>query len=373
MKLKVLLGALGMEILLVSCMQDPAEGNDKQLYSQSCSDCGFDTFFALQQMDVHRDAFPDVFQEASSMFRHYNDLFDIYHSYEGINNLKTVNDMAGIRPVEVDPEIIDLLKTAEYCCELTDGKMDVTMGALLQVWHAYREEGLEANAAGNGGAVPETEELKTAASLSGWDHVIIDEEKQTVYLTEPGMSLDIGALAKGYAVERIAGYLLEEGYGSGAVNGGGNTRILGPMVNGRPWRIGIQDPRGEGAIVTILWEDAVSVVTSGDYERFYTGTDGRVYHHIIDPVTCEPARTYHSVTIITERSDLADALSTALFTMTLEEGNALLETLRNEYPGIPFEAVWIMDGSSDVSAVHSMTVNRQLIIYTEGLEGKLAE
>ncbi len=352
-------------VMLGGCAGE--SGETEKLYSDTCFTCGFDTFFALQQLQLPEEEFRTVFREASERFSYCNSLFDIYHTYQGVNSLKAVNEAAGNAPVEVSAETIDMLKRAKEVCELTDGKFDITLGRLLGVWHTYRTEGTEANEAGEPAAVPEMQELQEAASHSGWDSIVIDEENMTVFITDPDVQLDAGGIAKGYAVELIAQELLERGITTGAVNGGGNNRILGPKPDGKPWRIGIQDPEGTGALITILQDDAVSVVTSGDYERFYTGEDGRQYHHIIDPDTLYPAEYWHSVTVITPQSDLADCLSTALFTMDYEEGNALLEKLRIMYPDTVFEAVWITDADAEIDTELQRTVRNELVLYTEGL------
>ena len=352
-------------MLLTACAQD-ADRVPQELLSDVCTDCGFDTFFSLQQFQLSPEEFQTVFQEASGYFRHCSDLFDIYHNYQGMNNLKTVNDMAGIAPVDVEPEIIELLKEAEEMYELSDGGMDITMGSLFGVWHEYRTA-----AADGPGAVPSMNEVQTAAAQRGWEYIVIDEEAGTVYITDPGIQLDAGAIAKGWAVEKTALLLQSHGILTGAVNGGGNVRTLGAKPNGKPWRTGIQDPAGNGALINVVCLDEESVATSGDYERFFIGEDGQRYHHIIDPDTGLPAQYWHSVSIVTQRSDLADALSTALFTMSLEEGNTVLQKMRDKYPDMEFEAVWIADSDAVYDTPYQKLTHSELVIYTEGLEERI--
>ena len=365
MKRKKLICLLLPAVLCSGCVQD-AENTQKELHSEVCMDCGFDTFFSLQQCYLSEDEFSSAFQEASEYFRYCNDLFDIYHDCPGMNNLKTVNDMAGKEPVSVEPEIIGMLKEAKEMYELSRGRMDITMGSLLSLWHECRTEAVDGI-----GAVPDPDAVQAAAAQRGWDSIVIDEAAGTVYIADPAVQLDAGAIAKGWAVEHTAQLLQSHGITTGAVNGGGNIRTLGAKQNGKPWRTGLQDPAGTGALVTVTCLDEESVATSGDYERFFTGEDGQRYHHIIDPDTGYPAQYWHSVSIVTQRSDLADALSTALFTMTLEEGNALLQTMRQKYPGMEFEAVWITDPDAAYDTPCRMIVNNELVIYTEGLTERI--
>ncbi len=360
-------------LLLSGCapaQPSPAE-KDLHTYSNIAPDAGFDTILSYQEAVEDKADFDARFSEAVSLFTYYNDLFDIYHEYDKINNLYTVNQNAGIAPVKVSGDIIDMLKKAKSFYEISDGKFDVTMGRMLAVWHEYRTEGVEKNLAGEGAAVPDAALLSEAAARSGWDFVEIDEEESTVFITEPGISLDVGGIAKGYATEMIARKLSESGELPGAINAGGNNRTLGMKYNGQAWRVGIQDPDGEGSLLIVQQEGACSFVTSGDYERFYVGEDGRKYHHIIDPDTMYPADHFRSVSIITPDSADADALSTTLFTMTYEEGLKMIQAYKELYPGRELEVVWISDSGSAPESEYSREKNGLTILYTEGLKDRL--
>ena len=163
--MKKMISLLICATLLAACNSStstPTSSTTTSLKSNICMDCGFDTFFAVQGMPLEQDAFDSVFTEASEDFSYYNKLFDIYNDYDGINNIKTINDHAGIDPVEVDPVIIEMLQEAKYFYDLSDGEFDITIGALLRVWHNYREEGIELNTDGKKGNLPTTEELEAA-------------------------------------------------------------------------------------------------------------------------------------------------------------------------------------------------------------------
>jgi thiamine biosynthesis lipoprotein len=247
----------------------------------------------------------------------YHQLFDIYNDYEGTANLKTVNDNAGIAPVSVDRKIVDLLLDCKKYHTLTGGKVNVAMGSVLHLWHEARNDGLDNPAAAY---LPDNEKLAEAAKHCNFDDVIIDEAASTVYITDPDLRLDVGAIAKGWATQRAA----ENAPTGLLISVGGNVCATGPKdENGTPWVVGVTNPDGGDYLHTIYTANS-SVVTSGDYQRTYM-VEGKLYHHIIDPVTLYPSEHWRTVTIVCDDSGLADALSTALFLLPLEDGQALLE------------------------------------------------
>lgn len=332
----------------------------------------FDTVYSYSEYTTSQAEAKERYEDSLDLLTYCNQLFDIYHDYEGINNLKTVNDSAGITPVEVDPLIIDMLKRAKMFYDLSHNEFDVTQGSLLKVWHNYRTEGIELNTKGEYGPVPSMAELQEANTKGGWDTVVIDEENATVYITEEGVSLDVGGIAKGYAAEIAAQKMIDEGMEAGFLNVGRNIRLVGDKPDGTPWRIGIADPSGTytDGIVTITLDQPVSIVTSGDYERYYIGEDGNRYSHIIDPSTLFPAEHYRSVSILTSDSGDADCLSTALFTLSIEEGKKLIEAYENE-TGNPVNVIWIMN-EDQKQKTDTIQVGDLYASYTQGLEGKLS-
>lgn len=250
---------------------------------------------------------------------YYHELFDIYNEYGGLTNLATVNRLAKADEVEVDEELIEFLEYAVEMHDLTEGNINIAMGSVLSLWHKYRE---------GGKAVPTEAELKAAAEHTDIKNLVIDKEKLTVKFLDPKMSLDVGAIAKGYAVERIAEELIERGVSSYVLDVGGNLRAIGTKVDGGTWRTGVKNPDLFSSEQYVYYLDIAdtSVVTSGDYQRFYI-VNGVKYHHIINKDTLMPADYFASVTIVTKDSGLADALSTALFNMDYESGVRLLDTL----------------------------------------------
>lgn len=264
----------------------------------------------------------------------YHKLYDIYNDYDGINNIKTINDNAGIMPVRVDQRIIDLLKFSRLAYDLTEGKVNVAYGAVLAIWHDYREKGIDDP---ENAQLPPMDLLEEASGHTDINNVIIDEEASTVYLKDSDMSLDIGAIAKGYATEQVSDLAIQAGYIDGLLSVGGNVRSMGLKGSNKEyWNVGIQNPdmNTEDSTLYNLNLTNQSMVTSGSYQRYYT-VDGKEYHHIIDPETLMPADYFMAVTIVCEDSGLADALSTAVYNMNYEDGKVLIDSLPDA------EAIWV--------------------------------
>ena len=277
--------------------------------------------------------FEENCKAVSDLLSEHHKLFDIYYEYSGINNIKTINKNAGKSPVEVDQRLIDFLLYCKEMYTLTNGKTNIAMGAVLKLWHDCREEAGDDPASAR---IPTKDELEEASQHCDINNLIIDKSASTVYIADPDMSLDVGAIGKGYATERAAQMLISRGVTSYVLNIGGNIRAIGERTNGKGWITGITNPdkSQDEQFVTKVSIKNTSLVTSGDYERYYT-VDGVKYHHVIDPVTLMPARYFSSVSIFTPDSGIADALSTALFCMSYEDGLALVESIGG------VEVIWV--------------------------------
>lgn len=277
--------------------------------------------------------FSETCSRLEDIMRKYNRLLDIYHEYEGENNLATVNKSAGITPVKVSSELIELLSYGKEVYALTDGEVNIAMGAVLSLWHESRTAAEKGNA-----AIPSNEALREAAEHISIDSIEIDVENMIVYINDPKVSIDIGAIGKGYVAERCAELLEEEGIDAYVLNLGGNIRTVGTKPNGEGWVTGITDPEDTDGFATRLVLSDTSCVTSGSYQRYFT-VGGKKYHHIIDKDTLYPSEYFTSVTVITQDSAVADVLSTALFSMSYEEGLDLCRRIGG------VEAIWIrIDG-----------------------------
>ncbi len=321
--------ALAVALSLLSAFL-PSCGK-KEKYTEYFFDY-FDTVTTVVGYAESKAEFDTVCQKIETELERYHKLFDIYNKYEGINNIASLNEVTdGSHPkLEVDSEITGLL---QFCIELyhkTEGKTNVAMGSVLKIWHTYRERGLDDP--GNA-ELPDKDELEKAAKHTDINDVIIDGD--TVHIKDPLQTLDVGAVAKGYAARRICEKLREAGVDGYVVSIGGSVSCIGD-ADGKPWRVGIENPRPESEDEYALMLEAsdVSVVTSGSYQRYYT-VGGKNYHHIIDSETLMPPESFLSVSVICDDPALGDALSTALFCMTHEKGLDLAETT----DGV--EVIWI--------------------------------
>lgn len=309
----------------------------------------FDTVTTIVGYSDNEANFQEFAEEVRTQLQEYHQLYDIYNDYEGITNIKTINDHAGKAPVQVDKRIIDLLKFARAQYEATDGTVNVAMGAVLRIWHDYRAAGLEDPEKAE---LPPMELLMQASKHTNIADVIIDEEDSTVFLRDPAMRLDVGAIAKGYAAEQVMNHLESQGVTSLLLSLGGNIKAIGEKAAADPakdkhWVIGIRNPDTSSPQNEILKVriKGLSVVSSGSYQRYYT-VDGVQYHHIIDPKTLMPTDNgFAQVTVLCRDSGLADSLSTAVYNMPLDKGRAYVESL----DGV--EAAWVMkDGSIEYSS-----------------------
>jgi len=334
--MKKLLAVCIAVLLMLVIIVFPRNTQESKRFKASFLDL-FDTYTELTIYAADETEATRLATAARDELRTCHQLFDIYNTYEGINNLKTINDNAGIAPVEVDQRIIDLLVFGKEMYELTGGRVNIAMGSVLELWHEKRTEGI---ADPESASLPDMDALEAAARHMDIDKLMIDELSMTVYLADPEMSLDVGAIAKGFATERAAQLLMADGAQSALLSVGGNVRAIGTRGDGTPWQVGVQNPdlsESAGDIATVALVDR-SMVTSGSYQRYYT-VDGVRYHHIIDPQTLMPSTYVQSVTILTEDSALADALYTALFTVSVEQGAEILSNFPNA------EALWVdMEG-----------------------------
>ncbi|MBE6900334.1 MAG: FAD:protein FMN transferase [Ruminococcaceae bacterium] len=337
-KLLSLLLAVLMVLGISGCAQTGEEtpGNpdepQKQKFTKSFIDY-FDTASTIVGYDYSQEEFDEKIAVIEEQLLHFHQLYDIYNHYDGVTNIYDLNKEAGSAPVEVDEDIILLFEFCREMYDLTEGKTNYAMGSVLKIWHNYREEG---NSDYLNAKVPPMEELSEAAKHCNIDNVIIDKENSTVFFADPMLKVDVGAIGKGYATERIAKILEEMGVDNYTLNIGGNIRTIGTKGDGTGWIAGIQNPdltSEQTFILRVNFSD-LALVTSGSYQRYYYVGETK-YHHIIDPETLFPKDDFAAVSILTPDSGLADAVSTACFNLTLEEGMALIESIENT------EAMWV--------------------------------
>ena len=318
---------------LVLLAMTGCSGNAKSEYTKYSSQFygTFDTVVQVVGYCKTEDEFKAYASEIKDRFTQLNKLYDIYYSYAGVNNIKTINENAGIAPVKVEPEVLDLI---DFCLEWydkTEGQVNIALGPVLSIWHGYMEQ---YSSDSTDAKLPPIENLEAARQHTDISKVIVDRDAGTVYLAEKDMALDVGAVAKGFATQLICDEMVQKGFTSFCISAGGNVVTEdAPLDEVRDsWGIGIQnpftadDPTASNGSLDVAYVSHQCVVTSGDYQRYYMVGDQRI-HHIIDPATLMPANYYRAVTIVTEDSAIADLASTTLFTLPYEESRALAEKM----------------------------------------------
>ena len=252
----------------------------------------------------------------------YQSLLDTFEDHD-VNGLYKINENAGKKAIAVDKELFDLLKFGKEIYYVTSGKTNIMMGALTNIWKkAISEEKL-----------PDENLLIEASKHISIESLILNEEDLSVYISDEKALIDVGSIAKGYVCDVINEEMNKElnGY---SISLGGNILLIGNKYDDSLYKIGIKDPFDTNEIIETLEISDTSIVTSGNYERYFD-LDGIRYHHIIDPDTLYPSFLYASVTVIYKESKISDALSTALFSLSIEEGKEILKN----YPGI--EVIWV--------------------------------
>ncbi|MGG1441699.1 FAD:protein FMN transferase [Brevibacillus laterosporus] len=231
-----------------------------------------------------------------------------------------INEQAGKQAVPVSRETYEVIKKSIQYAELSEGRFDPAIGPLVSLWNIGQDNA----------KVPSEEKLTEALQVIDYHQIALDDAKRTVFLKQPNMAIDLGGIGKGYAADQIAVYLTEKGFTSAIIDLGGNILALGKKPNGNDWIIGIQDPdRNRGNQLGKLKVTNKTVVTSGIYERYFE-ENGKHYHHILNPATGYPVENnLFSVSIITNESADADALSTTGFALGLEKGMPFMESLPN--------------------------------------------
>ena len=293
----------------------------------------FDTMTQLVIYARNKSDAEAFFDSFANELTAWDKLADIYHEYDGTNNLRTLNRAAGGDPVALDPRLLDLLEYGLAKRDETNGRVDLLLGPVLSLWHDCRTAGLDHPESAR---TPTETELADASEIAKRATLIIDRTAGTACLPVPGSSVDVGAFAKGYAVERISAGLEAQGYTDFAANVGGNLRVSGDAAE-KTWTLSVRDPAG-GTVGRIERSGSLSLVTSGSYERYYT-VDGVRYHHIVDPDTLFPAAFgWASVSVLCADAGVADVLSTALFCLDRETGVSLLSAF-----GSSVSVLWITE------------------------------
>ena len=276
----------------------------------------------------------------------YRDIFSRLREIENLmsvnvkgSDIDHINAEAGKAPVQVHDDVYELIERALYFAEISGGAFDPTVGPLVSLW----------GIGGDNPRLPAQREIDAVLQLVNWRDVELERESRSVFLKRPGMALDLGAIAKGYAADEAAAIVRKAGLRRALIDLGGNVLTYGVKKDRSPWMVGVQNPiDARGSYIGIVqyatpasgFLPVKTVVTSGVYERNFE-YNGVLYHHILSPFDGYPVRnSLLSVTIVSDSSADADALSTTVFSMGYEKGRTLIEALEDT------EAVFIFDDMS---------------------------
>jgi len=226
-----------------------------------------------------------------------------------------INRCAGIRAVEVDQEVYAIIKRSKEISAITQGAFDITSGSLKKL---YNFKGQEFK-------LPSKAQLNQALACVGYKHINLLEGHR-LYLDKPNMYIGFGAIGKGYAADKVKELLLKKGVASGVINASGDLTAWGARADGKPWKVGIANPSDRDKAIAWIPIDHASVATSGDYEQYFE-IEGVRYSHAINPKTGKPVTGIKSVTVVSPRAELSDALATAVTIMGPEVGMHFIEQL----------------------------------------------
>lgn len=285
----------------------------------------FDTAVTVTAFCERESEFNELSELCENELAEYHKLYDIYNDYDGICNIKTINDNAGGEAIVVDGRIIELLEFGVDMYEISEGRLNIMLGSVIRLWHECREN---ATLNPESAVLPDSVSLQSASEHCKIESLIIDKENSTVAITDDRAGIDVGAIAKGFALMKLKARLVEEGYDNVLINAGGNIFTIGSRGDGQAWNAAVQDPDNAEGYVGNKPLNGESLATSGDYQRYYT-VDGVRYNHIVSPFSLYPADFVKSATICATDPATADALSTIVFLMDEEQGLAFVEELKD--------------------------------------------
>lgn len=311
-------------LLLIICLFGCKTNETYEKYYYSY----FDTVSLVKSYSSDDKAtFNQKADKIEAILNKYHKLLDTFEDHD-VNGLYKVNQLAGKESLVVDKELFDLLKFGKEIYSITNGKTNIMMGSLTKIWKSAISDG----------NLPDDDLLHEASKHISIDSLILNEDDLSVYISDEYSLIDVGSIAKGYVCDVIREELGDElsGY---SISLGGNIILIGNKHDASNFKIGIKDPFKENSLSKTFEVSDTSLVTSGNYERYFD-LDGVRYHHIIDPDTLYPSLYYASLTVIYKESKICDALSTALFSLSIDEGKKILKN----YPGI--KVTWIdLDGN----------------------------
>jgi thiamine biosynthesis lipoprotein len=260
-------------------------------------------------------------------------------SWDQKSQTSEVNRNAGIRPVQVDLELLQLIERSIGISKLTDGAFDISYASMDRIWKFD----------GSMTQMPGENEIKISVEKVGYKKIVLNHNESSVYLKVKGMKLGFGAIGKGYAADKAKELLIEQGVAAGIINASGDMATWGKQANGSDWKVAITNPLDKNKAFALLPVSDGAVATSGDYEK-YVNFNGKRYTHIIDPRTGYPSSGIISVTVFAPKAELADALATSIFVMGKEVGLDRIDQL-------PEIECIIIDEQGDIHVSKNITIN----------------
>lgn len=289
----------------------------------------FDTYINVKIYSNSSKKANEALDEIDKIYSEYHKLTDRYNSYQGITNLYTINNnVLNEEYLKIDKKLYELIEYGINMYKWSNGKVDISMGNVIDIWKGYREAGI---------SIPTIEELKYV-NYNNINEIELKDNK----IKNNNLNIDLGSISKGFATKKVGKYLESIGLKKYLINAGGNV-LTGESYKKDKYKIGLENPNNQNDIYKIIKVENEAVVTSGGYLRYYE-YNGTKYHHIIDPDTLFPANNVKSVTIITKDSAYADFLSTYLFLLTLEDGKKYVDELDN------VEAIWYLNDDTTVTS-----------------------
>ncbi len=304
--------AVVFTVILIGLFLQMGGKSAKHLYKETRS-----SLYTLVAITVVGDSEGQARKATAAAYDELDRIGRLLNFYADDSELSAINRNAGIKPVRVSTDTLEIIKTAVHAGEETEGGFDVTIGPLVKLWDFKK------------GVLPPAADVAERLPLVGFHNIVVDAGASTVFLKKTGVQIDLGGIIKGFAADKAVEVLRKNGIEDGIVAVAGDIKAFGRQPDGRPWNIGIQNPRpqgdADGLLATINLETQ-GISTSGDYQRYFI-KGGIRYHHLLNPRTGFPESLCRSVTVIAPSAALTDAFSTGVFIMEPQKGLAVLERL----------------------------------------------
>ncbi len=318
---------------LVSCT-----GNPERLFKETRS-----AMYTVTSITVSAPNESIAKEAIEASFAELKSLESILNYYSPTSEVSSINSKAGIKPVKVSKDTIEIIEKAQIAAELTDGGFDITLGPVISLWDFKRK------------VIPSREIINAALRQVGYKGIILNRSEGTVFLKKKGMEINLGGIIKGYAADKVIEILKQRGIKGAIVSVGGDIKAYGLRPEGKLWNVGIQNPRpikDKDELIGTLAISEGCISTSGDYERFFE-SGGIRYHHIINPKTGFPSEGIRSITVIASEGALCDALATGFF--ALGERGALQRMQQAGIKGIVIDSTGVIKMTNETEVRFTRT------------------